>query len=93
MPDLSREAVHEFWSRYQDPNVYRVITFMEGVETWTADGNNEVESALQKLGQELDNLAGVDLGQLGQQELFIKIACHVKAARVTPLILVQRQNY
>jgi len=82
MPDLSREAVHEFWSRYQDPNVYRVITFMEGVETWTADGNNEVESALQKLGQELDNLAGVDLGQLGQQELFIKIACHVKAARV-----------
>jgi intracellular multiplication protein IcmW len=86
MPDLSREAVHEFWSRYQDPNVYRVITFMEGVETWTVDGNDEVESALQKLGQELDNLASVDLGQLGQQELFIKIACHVKAARVLRIL-------
>lgn len=86
MPDLSREAVHEFWSRYQDPNVYRVITFMEGVETWTVDGNEEVETALQKLGQELDNLSSVDLGQLGQQELFIKIACHVKAARVLRIL-------
>ncbi len=86
MPDLSREAVHEFWSRYQDPNVYRVITFMEGVETWTLDGNSDVENALQMLGQELDDLAKVDLGQLGQQELFIKIACHVKAARVLRIL-------
>jgi intracellular multiplication protein IcmW len=86
MPDLSREAVHEFWSRYQDPNVYRVITFMEGVETWTLDGNPDVENALQLLGQELDNLAKVDLGQLGQQELFIKTACHVKAARVLRIL-------
>ncbi|MDX2164150.1 MAG: type IVB secretion system protein IcmW [Gammaproteobacteria bacterium] len=86
MPDLSREAVHEFWSRYQDPNVYRVITFMEGVETWALDGNPDVENALQLLGQELDNLSKVDLGQLGQQELFIKTACHVKAARVLRIL-------
>lgn len=82
MPDLSRKAVHEFWSQYQDPNVYRVITFMEGVENWTSDGNPEVESALEKLGKELDDLTKIDLGQLGRQDLFIKIACHVKAARV-----------
>lgn len=86
MPDLSREAVHDFWSKYQDPNVYRVITFMEGVETWTLDGHEDVENALQKLGKELDDLAKVDLGQLGQQELFIKIACHVKAARVLRIL-------
>lgn len=86
MPDLSRQGVHEFWSQYQDPNVYRVITFMEGVETWTADGEPDVETALEKLGKELDNISSIDLGQLGQQELFIKIACHVKAARVLRIL-------
>jgi len=86
MPDLSRQAVHEFWSRYPDPVVYRVVTFMEGVEPWTVDGDPDVEAALQKLGQEFDDLGKIDLGQLGQQDLFIKIACHVKAARVLRIL-------
>jgi intracellular multiplication protein IcmW len=86
MPDLSRKGVHEFWSQYQDPNVYRVITFMEGVESWTSDGDPDVEGALEKLGKELDDLSNVDMGQLGQQDLFIRIACHVKAARVLRLL-------
>jgi len=86
MPDLSRAAVHQFWSQYQDPNVYRVITFMEGVETWTLDGDPTIEQAMEKFGTELDDLTNVDLSQLGQQELFIKIACYVKAARVLRIL-------
>jgi len=86
MPDLSRKAVHEYWSQYQDPNVYRVITFMEGVEHWTSDGNAEVEAQLDSLGKELDDLTKVDLSQMGRQDLFIKIACHVKAARVLRIL-------
>ncbi len=86
MPDLSREGVHEFWSQYQDPNVYRVITFMEGVENWTMDGDPAAEESIKQLGKELDNISTVDMGQLGQQDLFIKIACHVKAARVLRIL-------
>jgi intracellular multiplication protein IcmW len=86
MPDLSRKGVHEYWSQYQDPNVYRVIAFMEGVENWTSDGNPEVEAALDRLGRELDDLTSIDLGQLGRQDLFIKIACHIKAARVLRIL-------
>lgn len=86
MPDLSRKGVHDFWSQYQDPNVYRVITFMEGVESWTMDGDASVEEAIVQLGKELDNIGNVDMGQLGQQNLFIKIACHVKAARVLRIL-------
>jgi intracellular multiplication protein IcmW len=51
MPDLSHEAVHQFWKSYQDPTIYRVISFMEGVEDWTLDNQPEVEAALQALGK------------------------------------------
>ena len=86
MPDLSREGVHAFWGQYQDPNVYRVITFMEGVESWTSDNDPAVDTALEKLGKELDDISAVDLGQLSRQDLFIKIACHVKAAKVLRIL-------
>jgi intracellular multiplication protein IcmW len=86
MPDLSQEGVHAFWGEYQDPNVYRVITFMEGVEKWTVDTDPAVDSALAQLGRELDDIGNVDLVQLGRQDLFIKIACHIKAAKVLRIL-------
>ena len=43
MADLSHDAVHKFWHEYEDPMIYRVISFMEGVEDWTLDGNPELE--------------------------------------------------
>ncbi len=86
MPDFSREAVHKFWHEYQDKSVYRVVIFMEGVERWTFDGQASVENVLQALGKELDDISSIDLSQLGQQQLFIRIACHVKTSRVLRLL-------
>lgn len=86
MIDLSQKGAHEFWSQYENPHVYRVISFMEGVEKWTLDGEPSVEEALEKLGQELGNLQNVEMGQLGRQDLFIKIACHIKASRVLRIL-------
>jgi intracellular multiplication protein IcmW len=63
MPDLSHETVHQFWKNYQDPTIYRVISFMEGVEDWTHDGDPELEQALQNLGKTLDNIENVELQQ------------------------------
>ena len=60
MPDFSSEAVRQFWSAYEDPMIYRVITFMEGVESWTLDGDEDLETALNELGKELDDIANVE---------------------------------
>lgn len=86
MPDLSLEAVHQFWKNYEDPMIYRVVTFMEGVESWTLDGDEDLEYALSRLGSELDNIGDIDLSELGHEELFIRIACNVKSSRALRLL-------
>ncbi len=86
MPDLSHEACSQFWKDYADPMIYRVITFMESVEAWTLDGNPELESAVNTLGSELDDLSKVDLGELGQEEAFIRLACNIKSGRALRLL-------
>lgn len=86
MPDLSREAVHRFWSEYPDPTVYRVIAFMEGVEDWTLDGDEEVEAALLQLSEELDDIGSIDMSELGHELMFIRIASHIKTGRGLKLL-------
>ncbi len=81
MPDLSHEASSEYWHEYVDPMIYRVITFMESVEDWTLDGNPELEEAINQLGHELDNIEKVDLGLLGQEDTFIRLAGNIKSGR------------
>ena len=61
MPSLAAEEVHSFWSQYQDPTIYRVISFMEGVENWTMDGNPAIEAGLTKLGDTLEDIGNIDL--------------------------------
>jgi intracellular multiplication protein IcmW len=81
MPDLSLPAARQFWKNYEDSSIYRVVTFMEGVEEWTLDGQENVEQAMQRLGQELDDIGSVDMSKLGQEELFIRIAGNIKTSR------------
>jgi intracellular multiplication protein IcmW len=78
MPNLSLEACHQFWHDYQDPIIYRVVTFMEGVEDWTLDGNSELEEAITRLGQALDDIGGIDLQH---EDDFIKLAAYIRASR------------
>lgn len=86
MPDLSISAVHKFWSNYEDRMIYRVVSFMEGVENWTLDGNPELEQAIDILGKELDEISKIDLTELGEERLFIKIANSIKTARALRLL-------
>jgi len=86
MPDLSQKASHEFWSEYEDPMIYRVIAFMEGVEDWTLDGDPEFETAIEELGKELDDITEVDLAEMGHQELFIRLAANIKSGRALRLL-------
>ncbi|OGV33050.1 MAG: phosphoesterase [Legionellales bacterium RIFCSPHIGHO2_12_FULL_35_11] len=81
MPDLSHEASLEYWSEYNDPSIYRVITFMESVESWSLDGNPALEEGLKELGKQLDDIESVDMDKLGHEELFIKLAGNIKTGR------------
>lgn len=83
MPDLSTRAVHEFWKNYEDPMIYRVISFMESVEKWTVDGNPEVETALTKLGKSLDGIAKFELSK---EDHYIRSTCHLKTGRVLRIL-------
>lgn len=81
MPNLSHEASLQYWNEFVDPMIYRVIVFLESVEDWTLDGDPNVETAMQKLSDALDNIDKIDLGVMAQQELFIRIAANIKSGR------------
>lgn len=86
MVDLTHEGTSKFWSEYQDPMIYRVISFMEGVESWTLDGNPELEEAINQLGKELDDISKIDMSELGNEILFIRLAANIKSGRVLRLL-------
>jgi intracellular multiplication protein IcmW len=81
MPDLSHEAAAKYWSEFADPMIYRVVTFMEGVEPWTLDGDPGLEAAMRQLGQELDDLSSVDMSHLNHEDKFIRLVGNIKSGR------------
>jgi intracellular multiplication protein IcmW len=81
MPDLSHAASAKYWSDYPDPLIYRVVTFMEGVEPWTLDGNPELEEAMVLLGQALDDMEGIDLARLNHEDKIIRLVGNIKSGR------------
>lgn len=81
MPDLSHEASARYWFEYVDPMIYRVITFMESVEDWTLDNNPELEAAIKRLGEELDDIEKIDMSMLNQEEAFIRLVGNLKSGR------------
>lgn len=83
MPALDLKACHEFWKNYEDPMIYRVISFMETVENWTLDGEPQLEQAMGRLGQALDNVKKFELGK--EAEL-VQLGCHIKTSRVLRLL-------
>ena len=58
MADLSLEMSREFWKNFTDPRVFEVINIMEKIETWTLDGNETIEEALNQLESALDLAEG-----------------------------------
>lgn len=78
MVDLTHKGSHEYWYDYQDPMIYRVLTFMESVEDWTLDGDLALEEALQKLSVVFDDMSGIELKE---EDKFIAIAAYIKATR------------
>lgn len=86
MPDLSHPTCSKFWKDYTDPMIYRVVTFMEGVESWTLDGDDNLEAAIAELGKVLDEIGQVDMSTLGHEPAFIRLAANIKSSRALRLL-------
>ena len=84
MPDLSAAAVHKFWSEFHDKDVYHALAFLEGVEEWTVDGDTDFETAIQNLGNELDNIGTIEIEQ---EDNFIKLGAYIKSSRILRLLM------
>jgi intracellular multiplication protein IcmW len=84
MPDISQEAVHQFWYEFQDPMIYRTISFMEGVEDWCIDGDPQFEEALKALGDTLEDIGNIDLKL---EENMIDVIAQVKTGRGLRLLM------
>jgi intracellular multiplication protein IcmW len=83
MPKLDLAAAHEFWKNYDDPMIYRVISFMETAEDWTLDGNPELEQALAELGQTFDEISRFELSK---EEQFVAVCSHIRTSRILRLL-------
>jgi intracellular multiplication protein IcmW len=83
MPQLDLASSHEFWKNYDDPMIYRVISFMETVENFTLDGNPALEKAMTKLGEALDSLTNFELSK---EDQFISLCSHLKTSRILRLL-------
>ncbi len=83
MPKLDLPSAHEFWKQYEDPMIYRVISFMETVEDFTMDGNPALERSIAKLGDALEDLTSFELGK---EDQFITLCSHIKTSRILRLL-------
>ena len=83
MPKLDLQAAHEFWKGYEDPMIYRVISFMETGEGWTLDGDPNLEQAIETLSENLDKITRFELGK---EEQFIILCAHIKTSRILRLL-------
>jgi intracellular multiplication protein IcmW len=84
MPDFSNNASHEFWHEYQDPSIYRVISFMEGVENWTYDGNHDLEQKISELGGILEDVGTIELNS---NEEFVQLCACIKTGRCLRILM------
>lgn len=79
MPSFDLKDCHEFWSQYMDPNVYRVICFMENSESWAVSDDPELEEAITGLGLMMDD---IDALELPTPDRLIDVLCSVKLSRM-----------
>lgn len=83
MPKLDLTSAHEFWKDYDDPMIFRVISFMETAEDFTLDGNPALEKTMAKLGDALEDLSSFELSK---EEQFITLCTHLKTSRILRLL-------
>ena len=83
MPDMSLEAVHAFWHDYDKRTLYRIVTSMEGIESWAGDDDPQVEEALLRLGSCLDEVSDFELND---EAVLVKVLANLRSGRALRLM-------
>lgn len=83
MPDMSIEAVHAFWHDYDKRTLYRIVTSMEGIESWAADDDPQVEEALLRIGSSLDDVTDFELND---EAALVKVLANLRSGRALRLM-------
>jgi intracellular multiplication protein IcmW len=83
MAELDLETSHRFWRDYEDPIIYRVVAFMESMEDWTFDGDENLEALISEFSNKLTTLKNFELEK---EEEFIALSCHIKMTRILRLL-------
>lgn len=83
MPDFSLEAIHQFWHDYDRRTLYRIVTSLEGIESWAADTDPDVDSILKQLGNALDT---IDDFEITDEAAIVKILANIHSSRALRLM-------
>jgi intracellular multiplication protein IcmW len=83
MPNLDLKSSHEYWKDYEDPMIYRVIAFMESVESFTLDGDDTIETMMHKIGMAFES---IEKFELGKENEFIVMTTYLKISRVLRIL-------
>lgn len=83
MPDLNMKAVHQFWRDYQDPIIYRVLSFMEAVEHDTYSNHDAIKAAMERLGHAFDNAKAFELKH---EDHYIHICAHLHMTQLLRIL-------
>ncbi len=83
MPDLHLDAVNAFWDSYDRRTLYRVIVALERVEHWVIDDIPEIEAALIRLGEVMDQNTGFELTE---EAKLISVLANTRASRALRLL-------
>lgn len=83
MISIDLKDSHQFWKNYTDPTVYRVIAIMETFETWTIDGNKQLEEGIQAINTAFNSATRFELGQ---EDKFVKLSCFIRTSRILRLL-------
>lgn len=83
MPDMSKEAVHQFWHDYDKRTLYRIVTSMEEIEHWAADEDPGVQEVLQRIGEKLDKESDYEITD---EATLVKILANLRSAKALRLM-------
>lgn len=83
MPDMSEEAVHQFWHDYDKRTLYRIVTSMEEIEKWAAEDDPRVKGALKRLGERLDQSNDYEITD---EATLVRILANLRSAKALRLM-------
>lgn len=83
MPNLRQSIIEEFWHR-KDPRMARILGWMESMEDWMLDDNEEVSNNIFALANTLEKVSGKDI--ITNADDIIKLMAYMSSPRALRLM-------